>query len=111
SLRLLREKRSSAWTVLPGLFDERLRRWRRELRHALHALEPRAGLERLIVRRRALARPVVLIAMCVILLNGFYALGPDETAVVERLGKVVRPYPGPGLHRSEEHTSELQSRQ
>lgn len=98
SLRLLREKRSSALTILPGLSDERLRRWRQELRHALHALDPRAGLERLIVRRKALARPVVLIAMCVIFLNGFYALGPDETAVVERLGKVVRPYPGPGLH-------------
>jgi HflK protein len=33
-----------------------------------------------------------------LLLNGFYALGPDEEGVIERFGRKIAPFSMPGLH-------------
>jgi Cu+-exporting ATPase len=37
-------------------------------------------------------------AVTVLLLNGFYALGPDEEGVIERFGRKIAPFSMPGLH-------------
>jgi HflK protein len=45
---------------------------------------------------RRIAAGYVVIAL--IVLNGFYTLGPDESGVIERFGRKILPYGEPGLH-------------
>ena len=48
--------------------------------------------------RRRLWRPASGILAALWLLSGVYMLNPQETAVVQRFGRKVLPYRGPGLH-------------
>jgi HflK protein len=43
-------------------------------------------------------RPLIYAAPVVYLLSGFCTVGPDETGVLERFGRKLLPYRGPGLH-------------
>lgn len=49
-------------------------------------------------RRRQLRKPLIFASLALFLLNGFYALRPDEVGIVERFGKKKVPYAEPGLH-------------
>jgi Cu+-exporting ATPase len=94
SLRLLRVERGEA---------SRWQRWLREqfARFVLPAWEKvefdalaRWGWE----RRVRLQKPVLAGVTAFVVLSGFYSLGPDESGLIERFGKKVLPYRGPGLH-------------
>ena len=37
-------------------------------------------------------------AVALLVLSGFYILGPDENGVIERFGRKILPYEEPGLH-------------
>jgi Cu+-exporting ATPase len=52
----------------------------------------------LIQRRRELKKPAIACAAALVILSGFYALGPDEAGVIERFGRKIPPLRGPGLH-------------
>jgi Cu+-exporting ATPase len=43
-------------------------------------------------------RSLIPLAGALLLLNGFYALGPDEEGVIERFGRKIAPFSMPGLH-------------
>jgi HflK protein len=43
-------------------------------------------------------RSLIPLAGALLLLNGFYALGPDEEGVIERFGRKIAPFSIPGLH-------------
>jgi Cu+-exporting ATPase len=43
-------------------------------------------------------RPLMYAAMALYLCSGFYTLGPDESALIERFGRKLLPYQEPGLH-------------
>lgn len=43
-------------------------------------------------------RPAAIAAAALILLNGFYAVGPDEVGIVQRFGRRLSPPRPPGLH-------------
>ncbi|HEV2690596.1 MAG TPA: FtsH protease activity modulator HflK, partial [Bryobacteraceae bacterium] len=62
------------------------------------AFDPREFSLRLYDRRRELARPVLLTAVALLVLNGFYSLRPDEVGVIERFGRKILPLREPGLH-------------
>lgn len=68
-----------------------LRRW-------MDRFDARDLFLNIVDRRRELARPVLLTAAALIVLNGFYALRPGETGVIERFGRRVLPLREPGLH-------------
>ena len=86
SLRLLRVEDGPGWwsrprEVLGRLLDfDAGTRVRAALGWTRQSLIPRAA------------------AIALVLLNGFYTLGPDEEGVVERFGKKVAPFSMPGLH-------------
>ncbi len=98
SLRLLRTGKMSAPRWFRVVPDARLSQaWRRARRFAA-SLDPKAGFNALMARRRELAKPALAAAAAVVILNGFYTLKPDETGLIERFGKKVLPYKQPGLH-------------
>ncbi len=68
------------------------------LKHRLERLELRHALEHVWERREQWKRPAFAVLTALFVFNGFYALGPDETGVIERFGKKVLPYREPGLH-------------
>lgn len=68
------------------------------LKHRLERLELRHALEHVWERREQWKRPAFAVLAALFVFNGFYALGPDETGVIERFGKKVLPYREPGLH-------------
>ncbi|MCC6342440.1 MAG: FtsH protease activity modulator HflK [Bryobacterales bacterium] len=68
------------------------------LKHRLERLEPRHALEHVWESRQQWKRPAFAVLAALFVFNGFYALGPDETGVIERFGKKVLPYREPGLH-------------
>ena len=76
--------------------------WRHELSHRLHHLshdlDPKIWFDRAVAHRRELARPALAIAATLVVLSGFYSLGPNETGVIERFGQKILPYRQPGLH-------------
>lgn len=43
-------------------------------------------------------RPVALVAGVLLVLNGFYTVGPDEVGIVQRFGRRLSPPREPGLH-------------
>ncbi len=68
---------------------------------------PRAVLDRLLeidatARVRAALgwtrQSLIPLAGAVLVLSGFYALGPDEEGVIERFGRKLAPFSTPGLH-------------
>jgi Cu+-exporting ATPase len=96
SLRLLRVERHA------GRLSQISTAWRHELsqrlHHLAHDLDPKLWFDRVLAHRRQLARPVLAAAAALILLSGFYSLGPNETGVIERFGRRILPYGQPGLH-------------
>jgi HflK protein len=98
SLRLLRVERSSvaAWrsrlarritaSPLPAVWDR------------LCSFRPAIAFEWMITRRRQLIKPALIAVAGLIVLNGFYAVQPDEVGVIERFGRKVVPFSQPGLH-------------
>jgi Cu+-exporting ATPase len=87
SLRLLRVERGA-----PAA-------WRRFFPHIhLRHLDPRHAFDRIVERRRRFYRPALYTAAALIVLSGFYVVGPQDEAVLERLGRRVVPNRGPGLH-------------
>jgi len=97
SLRLLRIEgtgvRRLRWFVHP-----RVQQVWNGLRHLTDKFDARELFLRLVDRRRQLARPVLLAIVALLVLNGFYALRPDEVGVIERFGRKVLPLREPGLH-------------
>jgi HflK protein len=61
-------------------------------------MDPKRWFDHAVAHRRELARPVLAAAVVLLFLSGFYALGPNETGVIERFGRKVMPYRTPGLH-------------
>jgi Cu+-exporting ATPase len=87
SLRLLRVEGGQGW-------------WSR-LRAVLGRLgeiDGGAWFARLAARRQHFVKPALAAAAAFWLLNGFYALGPDEEGVIERFGRKIAPFSMPGLH-------------
>ena len=84
SLRLLRVEGSHGWWSRP-------RAWLGRLREIDARAPVRAALGW--TRQR-----LIPLACSVLLLNGFYALGPDEEGVIERFGRKIAPFSMPGLH-------------
>ena len=64
----------------------------------LRAIDVPSQFGRIVERRRQFARPALYAAVALLVLNGFYILGPDEAGVIERFGKKVLPYSEPGAH-------------
>ena len=97
SLRLLRIERTGVrrWRLLVHPAPQRL--WNR-LRQWTEAFDARDLFLRIIDRRRELARPVLAGVAALVILNGFYALRPEETGVIERFGRKILPLREPGLH-------------
>jgi Cu+-exporting ATPase len=95
SLRLLRVKR-------PGARPFTAPRWVRggwdRARHAVGTVDWAGAAASIWARRREFARPAAYALIAVVVLNGFYMLGPDEAGVIERFGRKVLPYREPGLH-------------
>jgi HflK protein len=92
SLRLLRVERS----------ESRLgREWNRLRDRAMSlaaSLDFMAGSRWILDRRARLARPALVSAIALFVLNGFYVVRPYEVAVVQRFGRKILPYSEPGLH-------------
>jgi len=96
SLRLLRVERPGgrlAWLSQAGLKDVS-----HQLHHLSHRLDPKQWFDRAVAHWRELARPALYAAAALLFLSGFYALGPNETGIIERFGRKVLPYRTPGLH-------------
>ncbi len=49
-------------------------------------------------RRVQCARAALLAGVALVTVSGFYSVQPDEVGVVERFGKKMLPFSGPGLH-------------
>jgi Cu+-exporting ATPase len=64
----------------------------------LRAIDVPSQFGRIVERRRQFARPALYAAVALLVLDGFYILGPDEAGVIERFGKKVLPYSEPGAH-------------
>ena len=81
SLRMLRSGRP--WIRVPSI------RFR---------IDPAAAWRWVRERRDSLTRPAIGIACLLVILNGVYIVGPDETGIVQRFGKKRMPYSEPGIH-------------
>jgi Cu+-exporting ATPase len=94
SLRLLRIERTEQSRISRLVAASPLPRvWQR-----LRAVDIPSQFGRIVERRRQFARPALYAAAALLVLNGFYILGPDEAGVIERFGKKVLPYSEPGPH-------------
>ncbi len=94
SLRLLRIERTEQSRISRLIAASPLPRvWQR-----LRAIDVPSQFGRIVERRRQFARPALYAAVALLVLNGFYILGPDEAGVIERFGKKVLPYSEPGAH-------------
>jgi HflK protein len=97
SLRLLRVERSESRLAVFFARTPIPRAWAR-IRHVTGRIDLHAAWRWLLARRRELVRPG-LVALCgLILLSGVYTIRPDEVGIVQRFGKKLLPYGGPGLH-------------
>ncbi len=94
SLRLLRVERGRA---ARRRFPRLGLAWER-FQSIAASIDPKAGFNYVVARRRQLARPVAFAAAALVVLSGFYTLQPDEAGVIERFGRKVPPYREPGLH-------------
>jgi len=95
SLRLLRGEPKARGA---GAFACRFTRVLDRVRRLASSIDPKAGFNFLVARRRQLAGPAAIAAVSLVFLNGFYVLSPDQTGLVELLGKKQLPLRGPGLH-------------
>lgn len=95
SLRLLRVERRPTWL---RRLSPSLDHLRRGIAYWVRRLDPKAGFDWVVQHRRRLLRPALLAAGVLLAGNGFYILGPEETGLIERFGRKVLPYRGPGLH-------------
>jgi Cu+-exporting ATPase len=68
------------------------------LQHWTGRFDARELFLRIVDHRRELARPVLLGALALLVLNGFYALRPGEAGVIQRFGRKILPLREPGLH-------------
>jgi P-type Cu+ transporter len=94
SLRLLRVERTSESRVSKWIAASPIPRvWQR-----LREIDVPSQFGQIVERRHQLARPALYTAAALLVLNGFYMLGPDESGVIERFGKKVLPYSEPGIH-------------
>jgi Cu+-exporting ATPase len=64
----------------------------------VRAFDPSAVLDWAWTRRERLMKPAMGIVAGIVLVSGFYAIQPDEVGVIERFGRKVAPFSGPGLH-------------
>ncbi len=87
SLRLLRVEGGAEWWSRPRAF---FGQWLE--------FDARAWFARLAARRGQFVKPALATAGALLVLNGFYALGPDEEGVIERFGRKIAPFSTPGLH-------------
>ena len=69
------------------------RPWQR-LRAMTHRIDPRASLQWIYYRRQ----PALAAAIALIVLNGIYVIPPQETGIIQRFGRKLLPYDGPGIH-------------
>jgi len=97
SLRLLRIERTGG-SRLRFLTHPALRRTWSQLRETIDSFDARELFLRIIDRRRALARPVLVGLLVLIIASGFYTLRPEEIGVIERFGRKIMPLREPGLH-------------
>jgi Cu+-exporting ATPase len=97
SLRLLRIEGTGVRRLRLFVHPRVQRVWN-GLRHLTDKFDAREVFLRVIDRRRELTRPVLLAIVALLVLNGFYALRPDEVGVIERFGRKVLPLREPGLH-------------
>ena len=94
SLRLLRIERTTESRFSRLLAASPIPRvWER-----LRAVDVPSQFGRLVEHRRQLLRPALYTAAGLLVLRCFYTLGPDEAGVIQRFGKKVLPYSGPGLN-------------
>ncbi|HTS31312.1 MAG TPA: FtsH protease activity modulator HflK [Bryobacteraceae bacterium] len=68
------------------------------LRHAASLVDPEAGLAWFAENRPRLVKPAVVVAAALVVLNGIYIISPDEIGIVQRFGRKLQPYDGPGIH-------------
>jgi HflK protein len=95
SLRLLRgERRPGRKRIFRLIAASPLPEWWNRIR----SFEPAVGFEWIFARRRQFVKPAWIAAIALLVLNGFYAVQPDEVGVIERFGKKVTPFSYPGLH-------------
>ena len=97
SLRLLRIERTGVSRFRLHVHPKIQHVWM-TLRHFTDSFDARHLFLRAIDRRRELARPVLIAVLALLVLNGFYALRPNEIGVIERFGRKVTPLREPGLH-------------
>jgi HflK protein len=71
---------------------------RDRLRHAVGRFDAAASLAWVVENRPRLWRPALAAAVGLIALNGVYMVSPDEVAIIQRFGRKLLPYEGPGLH-------------
>jgi HflK protein len=94
SLRLLRTR--GGWfdwierTPIPAA-------WMRA-REIVAEFDVRDAFVAVIARRREFAPPALAIAAAWIVFSGVHMIGPEETGIIERFGRVLMPYEEPGLH-------------
>jgi Cu+-exporting ATPase len=89
SLRLLRPE---------GAWRRRLEPLAMRIRGTVSEIDFAAPLRLVVARRRELRRPALIAVGALILLNGFYLVPPEETGIVQRFGRKLSDYRGPGLH-------------
>ncbi|MEZ5400973.1 MAG: FtsH protease activity modulator HflK [Bryobacteraceae bacterium] len=94
SLRLLAVEKPAREAKTSGWWTAIERRWKLWLSR----VEPREWLHALWENRERYKRPAAIAAGMLLVLNGFYAVRPDEVGVIERFGRKVTPYSEPGLH-------------
>jgi HflK protein len=97
SLRLLRIERTGP-SRFRLLVHPKIQHGWIGLRHLTDSFDARYLFLRAFDRRRELARPVLIGVIALLVLNGFYALRPDEIGVIERFGRKITPLREPGLH-------------
>jgi Cu+-exporting ATPase len=98
SLRLLRVEKPKGKPRFGWLGRTPLPAWWHRLRSLASSIDPKAGFNWVLERRRQLLKPALYAAAGLAVLNGFYVLRPDEAGVIERFGRKVIPYKEPGLH-------------
>jgi Cu+-exporting ATPase len=102
SLRLLYVKRQgpAQWRAKLGEWIEQspLPRFLNRVQEAAAHFEFGALTERILENRQRIYRPLAYTLAALFVLNGFYALKPEEVGIVERFGRKLTPNSEPGLH-------------
>ena len=64
----------------------------------LRSFQPVTVFRWMASRLRQFRKPALAAAAVLLVLNGFYAVGPSEVGVIQRFGRKVTPFSLPGLH-------------